>query len=65
MGAAVRYIMPQRRAQLLVAVGEDLRDVCAARNGNLGHAVFEQIFGPKLDIGVDQCPVGGLLMFPG
>jgi len=31
MGARVRYIMPQRRAQLLAVVGEDLRIVCAAR----------------------------------
>jgi hypothetical protein len=30
MVAAVRYIMPQRRAQLLAVVGEDLRVVCAA-----------------------------------
>jgi len=29
MGAAVRYIMPQRRSQLLAVVGEDLRVVCA------------------------------------
>jgi hypothetical protein len=27
MGAAVRYIVPQRRAQLLAVVGEDLRRV--------------------------------------
>ena len=30
MGARVRYIMPQRRSQLLAVVGEDLRVVCAA-----------------------------------
>jgi hypothetical protein len=32
MGAAVRYIVPQRRSQLLAVVGEDLRVVCAAQN---------------------------------
>src|ERR1035441_6545863 len=30
VGAAVRYIMPQRGSQLLAVVGEDLRVVCAA-----------------------------------
>ena len=52
--------MPQRRAQLLAVVGEDLRVVCAARNGNVGHAVVEQVFGSQLCISVDQHPVGGL-----
>ena len=60
MGAAVRYIMPQRRAELLAVVGEDLRIVCAARNGNVGHAIVEQVFGSQLGIGVDQHQVGGL-----
>jgi hypothetical protein len=45
--AAVRDIMPQRRSQLLAVVGEDLRIVCAARDGNVGHAVFEQSFAPS------------------
>ena len=36
MGAAVRYIVPKRRAQLLAVVGEELRVVCAARNGDVG-----------------------------
>ena len=53
MGAAVRYIVPQRGSQLLAVVGEDLRVVCAARNGNVGHAVVEQVFGSQLGIGVD------------
>ena len=65
MGAAVRYIMPQRGSQLLAVVGEDLRIVCAARNGNVGHAIVEQVLGSQLGIGVDQRPVGGLLTFPG
>jgi len=42
-----------------------LRVVCAARNGNVGHAVVEQVFGPQLSIDVDQHAVGGLLTFPG
>jgi len=58
MGAAVRYIMPQRRSQLLAVVGEDLRILCATRNGNVGHAVVEQVFGSQLSIGVDQHTVG-------
>jgi len=60
MGAAVRNITPQHGSQLLAVVGEDLRVVCAARNGNVGHAVVEQVFGPQLGIGVDQHTVGGL-----
>jgi len=60
MGAAVRYIVPQRDSQLLAVVGEDLRVVCAVRDGDVGHAVVEQVFGPQLGIRVDQHPVGGL-----
>ena len=57
--------MPQRGSQLLAVVGEDLRVVCAARNGNVGHAVVEQVFGSQLGIGVDQHTVGGLPLKPG
>jgi hypothetical protein len=35
MDAAVRHIMPQRRSQLLAVAGEDLRVLCAARDGNV------------------------------
>jgi hypothetical protein len=38
--------MPQRGSQLLAVVGEDLRVVCAAQNGNVGHAAVEQGFAP-------------------
>ena len=37
-----------------------LRVVCAARDGNAGHPVVEQVFRPQLGIRVDQLPVGGL-----
>jgi hypothetical protein len=50
MGAAVRNIMPQRGAQLLAVVGEDLRVVCAARDGNVGYADIEQFLGSQLGI---------------
>jgi hypothetical protein len=60
MGAAVRKIMPPRRTQLLAVVGEDLRVVCAALDGDVGHAAIEQVFGTPLRIDVDQHPVGGL-----
>ena len=60
MGAAVRNIVSQRRAQFFTVVGEDLRVVCAARNGNVGHAIVEQVLGPQLSIDVNQHPVGGL-----
>ena len=49
-----------REGQLLAVVGEDLRVVCAARDGNVGHAVIEQVLGPQFGIRVDQHSVGGL-----
>jgi hypothetical protein len=60
MGAAVRNIIPQRRSQFLAVVGEDLRVVCAALDGNVGYSVVEQALRPHLGIRVDQHPVGGL-----
>jgi len=42
------------------ALAVHLRVVCAVRDGNLGHAVVEQVFRPQLGIRVDQHPVGGL-----
>jgi len=29
-------------------------------NGNVGHAIIEQVFGSQLSIGMDQHTVGGL-----
>ena len=52
--------MPQRRAQFLAVVGEDLRVVRATRNGNVGQAVIEQVFGSQLGIDGDLHTVGGL-----
>ena len=37
-----------------------LRVVCVARDGNVGHAVVEEVFRPQLGICVDQHSVGGL-----
>jgi len=62
VGAAVRYIMPQRHVQLLVVVGEDLRVVCAAWDGNVGHAVVEQVFRTQFGVHMDQHAVGGLAL---
>ena len=42
------------------ALAVHLRVVCAARDGNVGHAVVEQVFRSQLGIRVDQHPVGGL-----
>jgi len=53
---------PQRRPQLLTVVGENLGIVCAARDGNIGHAVVDQVFGVQFGIDVDQHPVGGLAL---
>src|ERR1035441_9884530 len=60
MGAAVGNIVPERRAELLAVVGEELRIVSAARNGNVGHAVVDQVFRAQLGIDVDQHAVRGL-----
>ena len=54
MGALVRNIMTQRLRELFSVVRENLCIVSAARNGNVGHAVVEQVFGSQLGIGVDQ-----------
>lgn len=40
MGALMGNIMPQRCAQLLAVVGEELRVVGPARDGDISHAVF-------------------------
>lgn len=52
--------MPARCARLFAVVGEDLRVVCAARYGKVGHGVVEQVFRPQSGIDVDQHTVGGL-----
>src|ERR1035438_4375079 len=46
MGALVRNIMPERRAELLSAVSEQLHIVGPARTGNVIDTVVEQVFGP-------------------
>jgi hypothetical protein len=46
----VRNIMPERRAELLSAVSEQLHIVGPARTGNVSDAVVEQVFGPPLGI---------------
>src|SRR5208282_1543838 len=54
MGATVGNIVAERRAQLLAVVGEELSIVSAARDGDIGHAVVEQVFRSQLGIDVDQ-----------
>ena|SRR5665213_45706 len=62
MGALVRNIMPERRAELLSAVSEQLHTVGPARDGNIGHTVVEQVFRAKFRVHVDEHAVGGLSM---
>ena len=50
----------RRRGETALAV--HLRVVCAARDGNIGHAVVEQVFGSQLGMRMDQHTVGGLLL---
>ena len=47
-----------RRAETALAI--HLRVACAARHGDIGHAVVEQVFGSQLGIDGDQHTVGGL-----
>jgi hypothetical protein len=60
MGALVRNIMPERRAELLSAASEQLHIVGPARDGNIGHAVVEQVFRAKFRVQVDEHAVSGL-----
>ena len=45
---------PSRRAQFLAVVGEELRIVSPARDGDIGHAVVKQVFRAQFGIDVDQ-----------
>jgi len=60
MGALVRNIMPERRAELLSATSEQLHIVGPALVGNIGHAVVEQVFRAKFRVQVDEHAVSGL-----
>jgi hypothetical protein len=46
--------------QLLPVAGKDLRVVRSTRDGNISHAVVEQVFRAKVGIDMDEHPVGGL-----
>ncbi len=46
--------MAQRRGQLLAVVGEKLRIVRTAQDGNLGHAVVEQVFRAQLRVHIED-----------
>ena len=58
MGAAVRNIVPERRAQLLAVVGEQLCIVSAALDGGMDHAVVEQVFRDQLGVHMNENAVG-------
>ncbi len=58
MRALVGNTMPERRAQLLAVVGEELRIVGAARDGDIGHAVVEQVFRAQLGVHMNENAVG-------
>jgi hypothetical protein len=51
---------PSAAPQLLGVVGEELRIIGSARDGDVSHAVVEQVHGSQFGIDVDQHPVGGL-----
>ena len=60
MRALLRYIVTERRRQLLAVVGEKLCIVRPARDGDIGHAAVEQILSTQLRIHVNQDAVGSL-----
>src|SRR5260370_41499085 len=60
MGALLRYIVTERRRQLLAVVGEKLCIVRSARNGDVGHAAVEQILSDQLGVHLNQDTVSSL-----
>ncbi len=60
VGALAGDFVPQRGGQLLAVVGKELRIVRSARDGNIGHAIVEQVFCAQLRIHMHQHPLGGL-----
>ena len=61
-GTLMRHVPSQRGPQFVTVVGEELRIVGPTRDGDVSHAVVEQVLGPQLSIDVDQHPVGGLAL---
>jgi len=49
-------------AECRCVVRENLRVMCAARNGNVGHAAIEKVLCAKVGVHVDQNAVGGLAL---
>ena len=58
--AWLRDLMIQRGGQFFAVVGEDLRIVRSARNGDIRHPAVDQVFCAQPSIYVNQCPAGGL-----
>ncbi len=50
VGALARDFMAQRGGQLLAVIGEELRIVRSARDGDISHAVVEQVLRAQLRI---------------
>ncbi len=60
VGALAGDLVAQSGGQLLAVVGEELRIVRSARDGDIGHAVVEQVLRAQLRIHMHQHPFGGL-----
>ena len=58
MGALVRDIAAERFGQLLAVAGEDLRIMRSARDGDVRHAVVDEVFRSQLCIDVNENAVG-------
>ena len=50
----VRNITAKRVRECAAVIGEDLCVPLAARNGNVGHTIVEQIFGSEIGINMDE-----------
>jgi hypothetical protein len=58
----VGHIAAEFMTQRCRVIRENLRVVCAARNGHVGHAAVEQVFCTQLGVHMDQYAVGGLAL---
>jgi hypothetical protein len=62
MGALVRYIVAESRGELSAVISEKLRVVRSARDGNIRHAIVEQVFRSQLRVHMHQNPLSSLAL---
>lgn len=62
MSALVGYVVTESGRELLAVIGKKLRIVRSARDGDIGHAVVEQVFRTQLRVHMHQNPLGSLAL---